>query len=165
MGRSPSKVADEGKMVDTDGEEKERRRRYKVVLLTSGVKSTNLENIEALYAYVLSWVKEEEEDVPFLTCKGVDEYWDPVETTSLSANFSDVFPDMSSLLNYHVERTVIINDITPDKKKVLGDKINKTFRFNRMERRMEEVVCTFQILVEEGKRNGGNQHKRPLAEN
>ena len=93
---------EEGNKADKDGEEKERRRRYKVVLLTSGVKSTNLENIEALYAYVLSWVKEEEEDVPFLTWKGVDEYWDPVETTSLSANFAAVFPKVASLLNYRV---------------------------------------------------------------
>ena len=99
MGRSPSKVADEGKMVDTDGEEKERRRRYKVVLLTSGVKSTNLENIEALYASVRSRSTEEEDIIIFPYCKGVDDYRDSVDPTSLSANFADVFTDVATLLN------------------------------------------------------------------
>ena len=33
-GISPSRISEEGKMVDTYGEEKERRRKYKVVFLT-----------------------------------------------------------------------------------------------------------------------------------
>ena len=42
-GRSPSKIAEEGKTVDTYGEEKERRRKYKMIFPTVGGESTNPE--------------------------------------------------------------------------------------------------------------------------
>ena len=52
-GRSSSKIAEEGKMVDTYGKEKERRKKHRVVLLKGGVDYTNLENMEALYASII----------------------------------------------------------------------------------------------------------------
>ena len=80
-----------------------------------------MENMEALYVFVQSWGMEEEYDIPFPTCKGVDEYRGPVEPTSLSSNFADLFPEVASLLNSRLESTVILNDITQGNNKVLGD--------------------------------------------
>ena len=88
--------------MDTDGEEKERRRKYTVVFPTGGCEAKNSENMEDLYASVHSWGTEEKYAITFQTWKGVDEYQDPVETTSLSANFAAVFPKVASLLNYRV---------------------------------------------------------------
>ena len=51
----------------------------------------------------------------FHTGRGVDEYRYPVEPTSLSANFTAVFPEVASLLNSYIEHTVILNDVTHDK--------------------------------------------------
>ena len=73
----------------------------------------------ALYASVQSWGTEEEDTIPFPDWKGIDEYRDPVYPNLLSANFADVFLKVASLLNSHVERTVILNDITQDNNKVL----------------------------------------------
>ena len=53
-----------------------------------------------------------------------------------SANFAAVFQEVTSLLNYRVERTVILNDITKDNNKVPGDKINETVKIHRLERIM-----------------------------
>ena len=76
-----------------------------------------------------------------------------------------VFPDMENLLNYRVEHTVILNDITQDKNKVLRDKRNKTVKFHRLDRIMEEDVSTFQSVVEAKQRNSGPQKELRLAEN
>ena len=89
-----------------------------------------------MYASVRSWSTEEEYDIPFPYWKGVDEYRDPVEPNSLSANFAAVFPEFSSLLNSRVERTVILSYINQDNNKVLGDKSNKTVKLHRLERSM-----------------------------
>ena len=75
-----------------------------------------------------------------------------------------VFTEVASLLNYHVERTVILNEITQDNNKVLSDKINKNVKFHRLDRNMEESVSTFQSVVEEEQQNGEPQQKRPLAD-
>ena len=96
MGRSPSKITEEGKTVDTDRKEKERRRKEKVVLPTGGGEATNTEKIEDLYASVQSWGSEQEGNLPFPSWKGVDEYQYPVDLTSLSANFVAVIPPCSS---------------------------------------------------------------------
>ena len=47
--------------------------------------------MEALYASVRSWGAEEEDYIHFPYWKGVDEYRDPVDPTSLSDNFVDMF--------------------------------------------------------------------------
>ena len=65
-----------------------------------------------------------------------------------------MFPEVASLINSCVERTVILNDITQENNKVLGDKSNKTVKLLRMERSMEEAVSTFQSVVETEQRNG-----------
>ena len=65
--------------MDTVGEENGRKE--KVVFSTDGGESKTPENMEALYASVQSWGTEEEDDVPFPTWKGVDEYWEPVNPT------------------------------------------------------------------------------------
>ena len=76
-----------------------------------------------------------------------------------------VFPEVKILLNYHVEWTVILNDITQDNTKVLGDERNKTLKLNRMERSTEEAVSPFKSVVEAEQRNGGPKKKVSLEEN
>ena len=73
-----------------------------MVFLTGGGEATNPEKMEALYVSVQSWGTEEEDDIIFPYCKGVDDYRNPVYPYSLSANFSAVFPEVASLLNSHV---------------------------------------------------------------
>ena len=46
-------------MVDTDREENERRRKYKLVFPIGGGESTNPENMEALYESVRPWGTEQ----------------------------------------------------------------------------------------------------------
>ena len=69
--------------MDTDGEEKNRKRKDKVVLPTGGGEATNPESMESLYESVRSLGMEEEDSIPFPYWKGVYEYWYPVEPTSL----------------------------------------------------------------------------------
>ena len=76
-----------------------------------------------------------------------------------------MFPEVKSLLKYHVEWTVILNDITQYKNKAVGEENNETVKFHRLKRSTEEAVSTFQIVVEAEKRNGGPQQKPPLVEN
>ena len=76
--------------------------------------------MKALYASLQSWGTEEEDNTNLPSWKGVDEYRDPVDTTSLSSNFASVLLEVASLPNYRVELTVILNDITQDNNKVLG---------------------------------------------
>ena len=99
------------------------------------------------------------------TGKGVDEYRDPVEPNSLSENFVAVFPEVPSLLNYHVERIVMLNDITKDKNKALEYKINETVKLHRAEKRIEEAVYTFQSVIKAKQHNYGPHLKTPLEEN
>ena len=91
---------------------------------TSGGEYTNSEKMEALCESIRSWCTEEEDAIPFPYWKGVDEEQEPVEPTLLSANSAVVFTEVESLLNSHVERTVIFNDITQGNNRVLGDKRN-----------------------------------------
>ena len=86
---------------------------------TDGGEATNTKNMEVLYVSVCSWGTEEYGNILFPSWKGFDKYGDPVEPTSLSANFAAVFPEVERLLNSCVERTVILNDITQDNNKVL----------------------------------------------
>ena len=97
--RSPYKITEEGKTVDTDRRDKERIRKEKAVFPTGGYEAKNPEKMEALYAYVRSWGTEEESAITFTSWKGVDEYRYPVEPTSSSANFALVFTEVGSLLN------------------------------------------------------------------
>ena len=76
-----------------------------------------------------------------------------------------MFPEVDILLNFRVEHTVILNDITQDNNKVLEDYSNKTVKFHRLERSMEEAVSTFQSVVEAEQQNCEPQQKRPLEEN
>ena len=92
-----------------------------MVFPTGGGEATKLENMGALYASVWSSGTEEEDKITFTDWKGVDEYRDLVDTTSLSANFTAVFPEEVSLLNTRVKQSVIINDTNQDNNKVLED--------------------------------------------
>ena len=139
------------------------RRKEKLVFPKSGGEAKKPENMEALYASVRSWGTEEEDDIPFPSWKRVEKYREPVDPTSLSSKLVAVFLEVASLLNYCLERTVILNETTQDKNKVLGDKSNKTIKFHRMERSMEESVHTYQSVVEAEQQNCGPQQKIPLA--
>ena len=102
-----------------------------MVVLPTGVdEAANPDKMEALYASVRSWGTEEEYTIPFPDQKGVGEYWDHLDTNLLSANLVAVFLDMTSLLNSHVEITVIQNYITQDNNKLMEDESNKTAKFN-----------------------------------
>ena len=83
------------------------------------------------------------DEIPFPTWKGLDEYREPVDPTSLSANFADVFPEVASLINSHVEWAVILNYITQYNNKSLRDERNKTFKLHRLDRSMEKAASTF----------------------
>ena len=73
--------------MDTDGEEKYIIRNDKVVFPTGGYEVTNLEMMESFNASKQSWDTEEEDNTPFTYWKGIDEYRDPIDSTSLTANF------------------------------------------------------------------------------
>ena len=88
--------------VETYVKEKERRIKEMKTLPMGGGEVTRKEDMEALYASVRSSGIEEEYVIPFTDWEGVEEYWDPVETTSLQANFTAVFLELASLLNYYV---------------------------------------------------------------
>ena len=114
-----------------------------MVFPIGGSEATNPENMEALFASIQSLGTEEEVDIPFSYWNRVDEYREPVDPTSLSANFVAVFPEVESLLNSRVGQKVILNDITQDNNKVLGDESKKTSKFHSLDRSMEESVSTF----------------------
>ena len=61
--------------------------------------ATSPENMEASYASVRSWDREEEDDAPFPDWKGFGEYLEPVDPTPLSSNFASVLKYIQSLLN------------------------------------------------------------------
>ena len=90
----------------------------------------------------------EEYNIPLPSWKGVGDYRDPVEPTSLSSNFAAVILELASLINSRVERTFILNEITQDNNKVPEDNINETIKFHRLERIMEKAVSTVQSVVE-----------------
>ena len=70
-----------------------------MLLPPGGGESTNLENMEDLYASARSQGTEEEDNIYFPTWKETDGYQDTVDTTSLLANFAAMFPEVTSLLN------------------------------------------------------------------
>ena len=55
---------------------------------------------------------------------------------------------MASLLNYHIQWTVIPKDTNQDNNKVVGYKSNKTVKFHRLEWNMEEAVSKCHSVVE-----------------
>ena len=65
--------------MDTDGEEKKRRRKYTAILPTGGGEAKKTKNMEALYEFVQYLGTGEEDGIPFTDWKGVDEYRDPVD--------------------------------------------------------------------------------------
>ena len=58
--------------MDTDGELKERKIKYIMVLPIGGGEDTNPENMEDLYTWVRSWGREEEDNTTFPYWKAVD---------------------------------------------------------------------------------------------
>ena len=64
-----------------DGEEKDSRRKDKVVFLKGGGEAKTPGKMDALYVSVRSWSTEKEESIPFQTWKGVDKYCEPVYPT------------------------------------------------------------------------------------
>ena len=58
--------------------------------------------MESLYASVQPWGTEVEEKIHFPDWKKVDKYQDTVDTSSLSANISDVSPEVARHLNTSV---------------------------------------------------------------
>ena len=121
--------------------------------------------MEALYESIWSWVTEEDYIIPFTDWKVVDEYHDTVYPTSLSDNFKAVLLEAEILLNYCVERTVMLNDITQNNNKVLKSERNKTVKLHKPERNMEESVSTLQSVVETEQRSVEPHKKLPMTEN
>ena len=75
---------------------------------------------------------EEDDNITFTYWKRVDEYRDPVDTTSLSTNFAAVFQEAERLLNLFVEQIVILNDTPWENNKILREKSNETVKFHSM---------------------------------
>ena len=73
-----------------------------------------------------------------------------------------MFPEVASLLNPLIERKVILNAITQENNKVVGDEINKTVKLHMMDRSTEEAVSTFQSVIEAEQLNIGPHKKIPL---
>ena len=73
-----------------------------------------------------------------------------------------MFLEVESLLNYRVEWTAILNDISKDNNKVLEDERKKTVKFYKLGRSLEDAMSTFRSVVEAEQRNGGTQKKLPL---
>ena len=118
------------------------------------------ESMAALYASVRT---SEEDEVGFISYpewKGVEEYHDPIDPSSLSANFADIFPDVSKLLNMRTERAILFNDITQDNNKVLEDENTEMVQFHALEERMRETLEVFQSVAKAEEREGGTQEKR-----
>ena len=59
-----------------------------------------------------------------------------------------MFTEVASLLNSHVERKVIINDITQYNNKFIGENSNENVKLHSLERSTKEAVYTFQSVVE-----------------
>ena len=68
--------------------------------------------MKAIYSLVRSWDMKEYYYIIFPDWKGVDEYQDPIYSTSLSDISAAVSPKVENLINPHVEWSDIINDIT-----------------------------------------------------
>ena len=100
-GKPTSKIVEEGRMVDTDGEENESKREETEIFPMGGGEVKIPENMESLYAYVWAWCMEEEDNINLPYWNVVDEYLNPVEPTLLSANLEAVILEAASLLNYH----------------------------------------------------------------
>ena len=90
--------------------------------------------MEALFKSLRSWGSEGEDDTTFPDWNVVYEYHDPIEPTSLSYNFAAVLLEVEIILITCAEQTVILNDITQDISKVLGDNSNETVKFYRLDR-------------------------------
>ena len=75
------------------------RIKYMAILPTGGGEAIIMENMESLYASIQSWGTEEEDGINFPERKRVGEYRDPVDPTSLLANFAAVLLEVKSLLN------------------------------------------------------------------
>ena len=73
--------------------------------------------------------------------------------------------EVETLLNPHIEWTVILNYITQENNKVLEDKSNETVKFHRLGRKMEEAVSKFRSVVELDQQHGEPQQRLSLAEN
>ena len=97
-------------------------------------------------------------NIPFTDWKAVDEYQYPIESTSLSANFAAVLPEVEILLNSCIEQIVIPNDITQDNSKMMEDKSNKTVNFCIPDKNMEEVMVALNGVVKVDQRAGGPHH-------
>ena len=72
-----------------------------------------------------------------------------------------MFLEVESLLNYRVERTVILNETTKEKNKVLGDDTNETVKLHRPERSREEALLKIKSVVEVEQKNDGPQKNDP----
>ena len=103
----------------------------------------------------------EEGEINFQYWKVFGEYWDPDDPISLSSNFAVVLPEVASLLNYRVEKKLILNDITQDSNKVLEDKIKKTFKLHMLEKSFDKSVYKFQSVVDSEQQNGGPKKTPP----
>ena len=94
----------------------------------------------------------------------MNEYQDPIEPTSLSANVFAVLPEVVRTLKFRREQTVILAGFSQDCNRVLKDKNNKTIKFHRLYKSMDEDMDTFKNVVKLDKSYGKSQQMLPLEE-
>ena len=75
-----------------------------------------------------------------------------------------MYPEVTRLLYFHVEQTVILNEITQDRNEALEEEIRKNVEFNRLENIVEETMDKSQSVVKVDQWTGGPQKNHPLEE-
>ena len=58
-----------------------------------------------------------------------------------------MYPEANILLNYHVERTLVLNKTIQENKKVMEYQINETDKFNILKKNIEEAVSKFKSVA------------------
>ena len=81
------------------------------------------------------------------------------EPQNLSTHFAHIYPEGSELLGYHLEHSIVINDINQENETLPEDKINDILQFYKLEGCMEETLTDFEVLVNREASTGGKYRK------
>ena len=94
---------------------------------------------------------------------GVNDYMDPIDINTMSAQFAQVYPDISELLGAHAEHSIVLNDITQKNKKDPKYKSNYMIWFHKLEGETEEILTDSQEVINSETRYYGRQEKREIT--
>ena len=74
-------------------------------------------------------------------------------------HFARIKPDVSEILVYHLERSIVINDINQENETLPEDKSNYILQFHKLEGYMEETLTYFEVVVNREARTGDEYSK------